>query len=94
MGSAVLKDNTDAHRFELIVDGAVVGEATYSLSGNTMTITHTEVSAEYKGKGYASELARQALDSLRAKQMKLIPACQFIASFIQKHQEYADLTKA
>lgn len=93
MEGITLTDNTQAQRFELVKDGIVVGIAEYKISANTVTMTHTEVPDEYEGKGYGSELARLALDSLRDKQMKVIPSCQFIARFIQKHQEYADLTK-
>jgi uncharacterized protein len=93
MEGATLNDNTQLQRFELVEDGTVVGIAQYRISGNTVTMTHTEVPAEHGGKGYGSELARLALDSLRRKQMKVIPSCQFIASFIKKHQEYADLIK-
>lgn len=93
MQRTTLNDNTRAHRFELLEDDAVVGIVQYSISGNTMTMTHTEVPDEYKGKGYGSELARLSLNRIREQQMKVIPSCQFIAAFIRKHQEYADLTR-
>jgi predicted GNAT family acetyltransferase len=93
MEDITFNDNTQAQRFELIERGTVVGIAQYTVSGNTVTMTHTEVPQEYKGKGYGSKLARLALDRLREKQMKVIPSCQFIARFIHKHQEYADLTR-
>lgn len=91
MEGTTLNDNTPAQRFELVEGGIVVGFAQYRISGNTVTITHTEVPEEYEGKGYGSELARLVLDNLRKKQMKVVPSCQFIAGFMHKHQEYADL---
>ncbi|TCS39357.1 hypothetical protein EDC30_101313 [Paucimonas lemoignei] len=93
MEGTILKDNTVAHRLELLANDKLVGTAHYQISGNTMTITHTEVLDEYKGKGYGNELARLALNDLRRNQMKLNPACRFIASFVRKHPQYADLTR-
>ncbi len=94
MDGATLKDNRESQRFELIVDTRLIGFAQYSISGNTVNIFHTEISPEYEGRGYGSELARLALDQIRAQQMKLVPACRFIASYVQRHQEYADLVKS
>lgn len=93
MDGTRFNDNAQARRFELSIDGKVVGFAQYTLSGKTMTITHTEVSDEYEGKGYGAELARQSLDRIRANGLKVIPACRFIASHIEKNQEYADLVQ-
>jgi len=91
MNNTTLKDNTDAQRYELLADGKVVGFANYTTTGDTVTITHTEIGAEHEGKGYGSALAKQALDHLKTNRKNLVPACQFIAGYIEKHQEYADL---
>jgi predicted GNAT family acetyltransferase len=86
------KDNTAQQRYELLADGEVLGFAQYRRNGGTVTITHTEIGAQHEGKGYGSALARQALDHLRAEGEKLVPACAFIAAYVSKHPEYADLT--
>jgi predicted GNAT family acetyltransferase len=91
MEGTTLKDNKDARRYELIADGEVVGFAQYRMSGDTVTITHTEIDPVHEGKGYGSALAKQTLEQLRANRQSLIPACEFIAGYIGKHQEYADL---
>lgn len=93
MDGTSFTNNEQARRFELSLGGKVVGFAQYSVSGKTLTITHTEVSDEYEGKGYGAELARRSLDRIRANGLKVIPACQFIASHIEKNQEYADLVQ-
>lgn len=36
-------------------------------------------------------LIRGTLDQLRARGTKLVPQCPFMAAFIDKHPEYADL---
>ena len=83
-------DNTAEHRFELDVDGHVA-VAHYSLSPGVITFTHTEVPKALSGRGIGSMLARGALDHVRASGLKLIAQCEFIAGYLGKHPEYADL---
>lgn len=86
-----LQNNTTAQRFELVATSETLGFAQYKVSGTTVTITHTEIEAAHQGKGYGSILAKLALDQIRANGQTLVPACGFIASYVQKHPEYADL---
>ncbi len=79
-----------AHRFIAIVEGQPC-VLEYRLSGSTMTITHTGVTASLGGRGIAAELTRYALDAARANGWKVIPACSYSAAFIDKHAEYRDL---
>lgn len=92
MSDPILNNNTATNRFELVVDGNVVGFCAYSVSGNTVTITHTEIGKEHAGKGYGSALAKQVLGQLKANNQKLDPKCEFIAGYVQKKQpEYDSL---
>jgi predicted GNAT family acetyltransferase len=92
MADATLKNNTDAKRYELVDDGTVVGFCDYTMSGDTVTITHTEIGKEHAGKGYGSALAKQVLGQLQANNQKLVPQCEFIAGYVQKkHPEYSNL---
>jgi predicted GNAT family acetyltransferase len=46
----------------------------------------------FEGMGIASTLVRRALDDARARHRPVLPACPFVASFIERHSdEYADL---
>lgn len=85
------QDNTAQRRFELRNGAEMLGFAAYRRDGGTVTITHTEIGAQHEGKGYGSQLARAALDHLRAQDLKLVPACSFIAGYVRKHPEYGDL---
>jgi predicted GNAT family acetyltransferase len=85
-----VRNNTRAHRFELAVDGHVA-KAWYRLSPGIITFTHTDVPPELEGRGIGSRLARAALDSARAEGLKVVPLCPFIASWIERHPDYADL---
>lgn len=87
----VVRDNADAGRYELLVSGELAGQATYRVSGETMTIPHTEVEPRYEGRGLGALLARFALDDARSRGLRVVPACSFIAGYIARHPEYGDL---
>ena len=87
----VVRDNPDGGRYELFVDEQLGGLATYSLSGQTMTIPHTEVQSRFEGQGLGACLARFALDDARDRGLRVVPRCPFIAAYIKRHPEYADL---
>ena len=43
--------------------------------------------------GVASHLAQVALDDARAQGLRVIPRCPFVADYIARHPEYADLVE-
>lgn len=89
MSSAVI-DNAAEHRFELKA-GDHLAMSHYTLAPGIITFTHTEVPPELSGQGVGSRLARGALEQVRARGLKVVPRCPFIAAFIAKNAEFADL---
>jgi len=83
-------DNAAHHRFELKV-GDHVAMAYYTLSGDVITFTHTEVPEALSGQGVGTRLARGALEQVRSRGLRVIAQCPFIAAFIRKNPEFADL---
>ena len=88
-----VRNNADAERFEAVVDGDVVGVAAYKISGDVITFTHTEVDSAAEGRGVGSALARTGLDDARSRGLTVLPMCSFIEGWIDRHPEYADLTR-
>jgi predicted GNAT family acetyltransferase len=88
MGDVV--DNKALHRFELAVDGGIAF-ANYRLTPQAVIITHTETPHALRGRGIASELVRGALELIRAEGHKVIAGCGFVADYLGKHPEDADL---
>jgi uncharacterized protein len=85
-------DNTDAHRYEVFVDGTLAGFAMYRMRpGNRIVFTHTEVDDAYEGHGVGSVLAREALNNARWRGLSVTPLCPFIRAYIDHHPEYEDL---
>ncbi|HKD97696.1 MAG TPA: GNAT family N-acetyltransferase [Micromonosporaceae bacterium] len=84
-------DAPEAGRYEARVDGRLAGFVEYRRRPDAVVLVHTEVLPDFEGKGVGSVLARQVLDDVRARGGKVVPLCPFIASYIQRHQDYADL---
>jgi uncharacterized protein len=87
-----VRDNPERHRFELDVDGQVAF-SNYSRSGDVLTILHTEVPKALNGRGIGSALVRGELDIARVQGLKVVAKCPFVAAYLDKHPEYADLLR-
>jgi predicted GNAT family acetyltransferase len=90
MAEASVRDNKTQNRFELDVQGAVAF-ANYRLAPGTVIITHTETPRALRGRGIASQLVHGALRSIRADGSKVVAGCGFVADYLRKHPEFADL---
>jgi len=89
-----ITNNAEKHRYEAFIGTELAGYCEYNLLTDAIMFTHTEVLPEHEGKGVGSAIARHVLDEARAKAWHVIPVCQFIAGYIRKHREYADLVRA
>lgn len=85
-----VRNNESAHQYELEVDGALA-IAAYRLRDDRITFTHTEVPDALEGRGIGSRLVKAALDDVRSKGLKVIPACAFVKHYMDKHSEVRDL---
>ncbi|MEO7412250.1 MAG: GNAT family N-acetyltransferase [Opitutaceae bacterium] len=86
-GDPEVRHNAAAHRYEMELSGQLA-LADYALESGRMILTHTFVPPELRGRGLAEKLVRRALDDARAQGMKVVPACSYVAAFIQRHSEY------
>lgn len=81
---------TGANRYEAVVDGQL-SICTYELAGSRMILTHTVVPPALRGRGIAEQLVRAALTDARAAGHRVVPACSYVARFIERHREFQDL---
>ncbi len=88
-----VSDNATESRYELYDDDRLIGVAAYHLSGDRITFTHTQVDPEYEGQGAGSQLAREALDDVRRRGLRVVAWCPFISGWIERHPDYADLLR-
>lgn len=83
-------DNTALRRYELSLDGHIA-YASYRRDGDLLLVYHTEVPREFEGRGIGSALIKGMLDRARADGLKVKPLCSFVAAYMQRHPETADL---
>jgi|SRR5215211_1253261 len=83
--------NATASRFEVGSDDALATLSYYERKDH-ITLVHTEVPPACEGKGFGSMLARAAFDYAKDTGLRVIPACSFIRSFLERHPEYVPLT--
>jgi predicted GNAT family acetyltransferase len=94
MPEITVSDNPEQDRYDVFVDGQAAGFVEYRLRGERVVFTHAEVDDAFGGQGVGSRLAAEALDDVRSQGKRVTPDCPFIADFIRKHDEYADLVDA
>jgi len=81
----------ETSRYELRLDGRLIGLAAYHRRGRRLAVTHTEVDPSCEGRGFGSRLVGEVLDDSRAQGLEVVPLCPFVAYYVQQHPEYADL---
>lgn len=86
-----VRENTALERFEISVDGSVAGFAQYRLRPGLIAFIHTEIEERFEGKGLASRLIVEALDSARTRNLAVLPFCPFVNAYIRDHPEYVSL---
>ncbi|MBP0444493.1 N-acetyltransferase [Roseomonas sp. SSH11] len=89
--AAQVTDNAARHRFEM-QEGEATAIIAYRQAGpGRIDMLHTEVPESLSGQGVGSRLVQGALDLARADGLKVVPSCSFVAAYIKRHPEYADL---
>ncbi|MBQ1073827.1 N-acetyltransferase [Micromonospora sp. C31] len=89
--STLVEDNPAKHRFEILVDDALAGFTAYLPRGEVLVFTHTEIDPRFQNMGVGAALVGGTLDELRERGTAVVPRCPFMAAFIDRHPEYADL---
>lgn len=82
-----IENNPAEKRFQVEVDGHLA-QLQYIETAHNITFTHTEVPEELEGQGIGSRLAKHALDYAVEHELRIIPVCPFVASYIRRHAEY------
>lgn len=80
----------DQSRFAILLD-EYIAELTYRIKDEIITFTHTGVPRELEGNGIGSLIVRAGLDYAREQGYKVVPRCSFVASYMSRKPEYADL---
>ena len=87
----VVRDKPRELRYEALVDDRMVGLIRYRKEPGLVVLVHTEVDSDLEDMGLGSELVRGALADIRARELRVVPHCSFVADYIRRHPEDADL---
>ncbi len=84
-------DAPDWDRYEISVDGEVVGHNAYRARPGLIAFIHTEVDERFQGRGLADKLIQFALEDARARGLAVLPFCPFVKAFIERNRDFAAL---
>ena len=86
-----VKDVKEKKRFELGREGKTAFVDYILNSSGVIFLTHTEVPKELEGKGIASELLKGVFHILEERELKLVPICPFVKSYLARNPEWKRL---
>jgi len=78
-------------RFELIIEGQMARLDYVEQGENLLVFTHTFVPDALRGQNVAARLTKCALDDARRQGKKVVPQCSYVATYLERNKEYADL---
>jgi uncharacterized protein len=84
-------DNVAASRYEVMVEGLVVGICEYVVTDEAVVLPHTMIYPSMRARGLAVRLVRHALDDLASRGLRVVPTCWFVAEFIEANPEFQPL---
>jgi hypothetical protein len=87
-----VSDNPTRSRFELLEGDQVIGLAEYHLvRPGVVEMPHTVIDAARRGQGLGDVLLNAALAELSSRGLQVIPACWFVADYLQRHPDAAQV---
>lgn len=88
-----VENNQTKNQFEANLDGKTALLKYKKEADGALNLFHTEVPEEFEGRGVGGQLVRDALEQIKADNLKIIPSCPFVAAYIKRHPAYQNLVK-
>jgi len=85
-----VRNDTQRQSYVLEAEGHTAFAA-YRVEGDDIVFYHTVVPPELEGRGIGSALVKGALEDVRKRGLKVVPACEFVKAWIERHPEAQDL---
>lgn len=79
----------ESDRFVITVDGQRAGFTEIADRDGQRIFPHTEVDDAFQGRGLATILIGEALQQTRAAGLRIVPICEMVAGYVNKHPELA-----
>ena len=90
MDTQVRKDEARS-RYELLLDGEVVGVADYRDDGDALVFPHTEIDARPPGQGPRRDPGPGGHGRRAGPGREVVPSCWFVRGFLDANPGYAAL---
>ncbi len=80
------------NRYVFEKDGKQVGLTDYTLRGNAIHLTHTEIDPHRRDGGLGAEMVQLVLDQIRTDtDYRVVAECPFVVDWLEQHPEYQEL---
>jgi uncharacterized protein len=86
-----VEHDRESHRFIASVASGTATLSYASAGPGVLELYSTFVPAADRGKGIADRLVEAAVVYARSEGLRIIPSCWYVAHWIQRHPEHADL---
>lgn len=86
-----VRNAPERSRYEILVDGTFAGFTHHQPYEGSLIFDHTVIKEQFAGQGLASKLVRATLDDVRTQQLRIVPLCEYVAGWLEKHPDYDDL---
>lgn len=86
-----IQQNKQAARFETSIDGVDAFIEYIEKPGGVLLLTHTCVPPQISGRGVGTQMVVKTLELIRQLDLKIVPLCPFILSYLNKTDNYQDL---
>lgn len=86
-----LIDNKERNQYEFHVGEHIPRIEYIRTKNDDIYLTHTEVPIELEGKGIGSSLVKKALEDIKSQNLRLVPLCPFVATYIKRHPEWREI---
>ncbi|NLS11766.1 N-acetyltransferase [Vibrio sp. SM6] len=90
----MLVHDKENKEYQVPLEGEFVALVKYSLDGDVMTIHSTRVPEELRGKGYGNVMMEAVLPDIEAHGYRIIPACSYVAHYLNRHAQWKHLLSA
>ena len=81
------RHDTEAHRYEISVDGTRIGIAEYRDFGDVLEFHHTVIDRDWRGQGMGARLVGAALADVQRSGRVVIPTCWYVEQYIREHPD-------
>ena len=88
----VVVNNRHHGEVQLFSDEVKAGKMDIAVAAGKLTVFHTEVNAEFEGRGFAKLLLDQLVRYAQEHDLKIVPLCPYVHAQFKRHpQEYNDI---